>query len=73
MTEPTVHFSCLVIGAGLTGLTAARALQARGINAAVFDKGRGVGGRLATRWNDTPEGSRAFYDHGAQFFTVREA
>ncbi len=63
---------CLIIGAGMTGLTAARTLQSRGLNVAVFDKGRGVGGRLATRWNDTPAGGRAYYDHGAQFFTVRD-
>ncbi len=39
----------------------------------LLDKGRGIGGRLATRWSDLAEGGRAFYDHGAQFFTVRSA
>ncbi|MBL8189476.1 MAG: FAD-dependent oxidoreductase [Acidobacteria bacterium] len=56
----------------MTGLTAARVLQSHGLNVAVFDKGRGVGGRLATRWSDNEAGERTYYDHGAQFFTVRD-
>jgi hypothetical protein len=67
------NFDCLIIGAGMAGLTAARILQSHGWNLALFDKGRGVGGRLATRWSENEAGERAFYDHGAQFFTVREA
>jgi hypothetical protein len=67
------NFDCLIIGAGMAGLTAARALQSNGCKAAVFDKGRGAGGRLATRWSENEAGERAFYDHGAQFFTVRDA
>ncbi|MCB0036075.1 MAG: FAD-dependent oxidoreductase [Anaerolineales bacterium] len=58
--------SCLIIGAGLAGLTAAQSLQANGFEVTVLDKGRGVGGRMATRRFD---GGRV--DHGAQFFTVR--
>jgi renalase len=60
--EPPV----LVIGAGLAGLAAARTLQEAGRRAVVLDKGRGPGGRLATR-----RMGRAVLDHGAQFFTVR--
>ena len=55
-----------VIGAGLAGLTAARILQKHGARVKVFEKGRGVGGRMATRRID--EGR---FDHGAQFFTAR--
>jgi predicted NAD/FAD-dependent oxidoreductase len=58
--------SCLVIGAGIAGLTAARKLQAAGLEVTVLDKGRGVGGRLATRRIDD-----GVFDHGAQFVTVR--
>ena len=61
----------LIIGAGMAGLSAARKLIAGGQKVTIIDKGRGVGGRMATRWSDTPEGVRALYDHGAQFFTVR--
>lgn len=56
----------VVIGAGLSGLIAARELSAAGRNVIVLDKGRGVGGRLATR-----RIGDARLDHGAQFFTVR--
>lgn len=56
----------IVVGAGLSGLMAAQSLQAHGHTVTVFDKGRGVGGRLATRRIDD-----ATLDHGAQFFTVR--
>lgn len=39
----------VVIGAGLSGLTAARQLQQVGHQVIVIDKSRGLGGRLATR------------------------
>lgn len=56
----------IVLGAGMAGLTAARALQAAGHQVEVIDKGRGVGGRMATR-----RVGDARIDHGAQFFTTR--
>lgn len=49
-----------VVGAGLAGLTVARALSDEGYCVVVFDKGRGLGGRLASRRR---EGWR--FDHGA--------
>ncbi len=55
----------VVIGAGLSGLVAARSL-ANQHDVIVLDKGRSVGGRLATR-----RIGDARLDHGAQFFTVR--
>jgi renalase len=58
--------STLVIGAGMCGLMCARDLQAAGNDVVVLDKGRGVGGRMATR-----RIGDAIVDHGAQFFTVR--
>jgi hypothetical protein len=59
-----------IIGAGMAGLACAGRLNASGIAVTVFDKGRGVGGRMATRRVETAEG-RAQFDHGAQFLTVR--
>ena len=56
----------LIIGAGMSGLTAARELQNSGHEVTVIDKGRGIGGRMATR---RFAGGR--FDHGAQFFTTR--
>ncbi len=56
----------VVVGAGLSGLVAARELAAAGVEVRVVDKGRGPGGRLATR-----RIAGATLDHGAQFFTVR--
>ncbi len=56
----------LVVGAGLAGLAFARQVQAAGATVQLLDKGRGVGGRAATRrFGD------ARVDHGAQFFTAR--
>lgn len=57
-----------VIGAGMSGIAAARTLADAGCSVRVFDKGRGIGGRLATR----RVGSDTF-DHGAQFFTAHGA
>lgn len=58
----------LVIGAGIAGLTAARMLTQKGYDSLVLDKGRGVGGRLATR-----RIGKGRFDHGAQYFTARDA
>ncbi|HEV7347874.1 NAD(P)/FAD-dependent oxidoreductase [Telluribacter sp.] len=58
--------TCLIIGAGLAGLTAARELTQHHWQVILLDKGRGVGGRMATRRIGT---SRA--DHGAQYFSAR--
>jgi len=63
----------LIIGAGIAGLSAARRLREAGVAAdeiKVVDKGRGVGGRMASRRLETPAGTARF-DHGAQFFTTR--
>lgn len=58
----------LVIGAGISGLLCAAALQAAGKRVGVLDKGRGPGGRMSTRRGM----GESRIDHGAQFFTVRD-
>jgi renalase len=63
-----VRSRVLVVGAGAAGLCAAGRLQDAGASVVVVDKGRGVGGRLATR-----RVGAARIDHGAQFFTARSA
>ncbi len=56
MPLPTIA----IIGAGLTGLTLAGRLKHKA-NITLFDKSRGVGGRLSTRYAGDYE-----FDHGAQ-------
>ncbi len=63
-SQPTVA----VVGAGISGLSYARTLADHGLPVTVFEKSRGVGGRMATRRSD----NGAAFDHGAQYFTVRD-
>ncbi len=60
-----------IIGAGLAGLAAGRRLAHAGHAVRLFDKGRGAGGRMASRRIMTPAGEASF-DHGAQYFTARD-
>jgi renalase len=58
--------SCVVVGAGFSGLLAASELRAAGWRVVVLEKRREVGGRMATR-----RVGGGTFDEGAQFFTVR--
>ena len=58
--------SCVIVGAGLSGLVAARTLQKTGVRVTILEKEEKVGGRMRT--DRVEEG---VFDHGAQFFTVR--
>jgi hypothetical protein len=55
-----------IIGAGIAGLACADVLQRAGRRVSLFDKSRGVGGRMSTRRGDDWQ-----CDHGAQYFTAR--
>ncbi len=57
----------IIVGAGMSGLVAGQMLQDAGLNIIIVDKGRSVGGRLATR-----RIGEGLADHGAQFFSVRD-
>ena len=57
----------IVVGGGLAGLIAAGRLRDAGRDVIVVDKGRRPGGRANTREHDVHR-----FDHGAQFFTVRD-
>lgn len=60
-----------IIGAGLSGITAAKTLSEHFSGAAqitVFEKSRGAGGRMSTRRTDDYE-----FDHGAQYFTAKDS
>lgn len=56
-----------IIGTGLAGLSAAESLTSAGQSVQLFDKGRGSGGRMASKRSDA--GS---LDLGAQYFTARD-
>ncbi len=58
-----------VIGAGIAGLACARELKGAGLDVDVFEKSRGVGGRMPTRWIGPHPGVTGF-DHGTQYFTA---
>ncbi len=57
-----------VVGAGMSGAIAARTLADHGVEVVVFEKSRGVGGRMANRRTE----SGLTFDHGAQYFTARD-
>ena len=54
-----------IIGAGLSGLTIALKLK-NFADITIFDKSRGAGGRICTRYAEP-----YVFDHGAQFFIAR--
>jgi predicted NAD/FAD-dependent oxidoreductase len=56
-----------VIGAGLAGLSCASALVSAGMQVKVFEKSRGLAGRMSTR-----KGEGWQCDHGARYFTARD-
>jgi len=68
MTTHELPVEVLIIGTGVSGLIAAREIQNAGRSVLLLDKGRGFGGRLASR-----RIGEATFDHGAQFITTRDA
>ena len=66
-----INSDCIVIGGGITGLITATILQRRGIQVTLLDKGRGIGGRLATRRLSQGDSTEGMFDYGAQYFSVK--
>lgn len=60
-----MQLDVLVVGAGWAGLSCATALASSRCKVAVVEKGRGPGGRCATRRHEGWS-----FDHGAQYFTA---
>jgi hypothetical protein len=63
----TLPKNIAIVGGGLAAITCARTLVQAGHSVTIFEKSRGVGGRMSTR--NSPFGT---FDHGAQYFTVRD-
>ncbi|MGB3405880.1 MAG: FAD-dependent oxidoreductase [Jannaschia sp.] len=60
----------VIIGAGMAGLSCAQMLAAAGQTPLILDKGRGLGGRMATR-RASVDGTDMRFDHGAQYISAR--
>lgn len=56
-----------IIGTGISGLSCATELRKSGFNVTLFEKSKGVSGRLSTRVTEHWQ-----CDHGAQYFTARD-
>lgn len=56
-----------IVGTGIAGLSAAQALQAAGQSLQLFDKSRGLGGRMCSKRSEA-----GHLDLGAQYFTSRD-
>ncbi len=66
-TQPAVPLHVAVVGGGMAGVVCARTLLQAGHRVTLLESGRAFGGRMATR--STGFGG---FDHGAQYFTVRD-
>ena len=64
--KPSQHIA--IVGAGMAAIACARTLVQAGHRVTVLEKSHGVSGRMSTR-----SSSFGNFDHGAQYFTVRDA
>ena len=60
-----------VVGAGLSGLTAGKVLAEAGHEVVIYEKSRGYGGRMATRYAGKDQEQKL--DHGVSYFTATDS
>ncbi len=60
-----------IIGAGISGLTAGRLLARAGHEVTIFEKSKGFGGRMATRYAGKDNQTRL--DHGLSYFEAESS
>jgi hypothetical protein len=65
--RPAHRLRVAVIGSGIAGSACARTLAEHGVSVTLLEKSRGPGGRMSTR-----RGDAGAFDHGAQYFSVRD-
>jgi predicted NAD/FAD-dependent oxidoreductase len=68
MNRECKSVSVAIVGGGIAGLACAGALSRGGYRVTVFDKSRGVGGRMSTRRGDGWQ-----CDHGVPYFLARDS
>lgn len=68
VSKPKTVLHIAVVGGGMAGIACARTLVQAGHRVTVFEKSRGFGGRMSTRRTEF-----GGFDHGSQYFTVRDA
>lgn len=57
-----------IVGAGMSGLACARELVQLGHEVTLYEKSRGPGGRMPTRWLNRDIDPPLGFDHGTQYF-----
>lgn len=65
-----MSLSCSIVGGGISGLIAGKLLQQYGFKVTILDKGRGLGGRMATRRIRNLNCGEGIFDYGAQYITA---
>lgn len=60
-----------VVGAGLSGLTAGKVLAEAGHEVVIYEKSKGYGGRMATRYAGRDQEQKL--DHGVSYFTASDS
>ena len=59
-------YDAIIVGAGISGITAGNKLIEKGLNVKLLDKGKMLGGRLATR-RISYNGKKTVFDYGCKY------